>query len=64
MKRPIVIKDYKGKEIAQQLCATETDILTYIAKGFTVIDRRSGEIIQESDVTDTVGIADGDMIMG
>jgi hypothetical protein len=45
------------------MTATNTEILKSISKGFTVIDRRTGEVITESHVSDALGVSDGEMIM-
>lgn len=63
MTRPIKIVDSDHKPIGELMTATNTEILKYISKGFTVIDRRTGEVITESDVSEVLGVSDGEMIM-
>lgn len=63
MTRPIKIVDSDRKPIGELMTATNTEILKYISKGFTVIDRRTGEVITESDVSEVLGVSDGEMIM-
>ncbi|MBO4735847.1 MAG: hypothetical protein J5614_05555 [Paludibacteraceae bacterium] len=64
MERSIKILDQQHQPIGEKMTATDTDILTYLAKGFIVEDRRTGEMITEADINASIGISDGEMIMG
>lgn len=61
--RSIKILDNEGKPIGERRTASDTDILTYLAKGLVVVDFKTNEPICESDVTASMGISDGEMIM-
>lgn len=64
MTRSVKLLDENDKEIGKLMTASETDILTCIAKGFKVVDIKSGEVIQESDVSSTIGVSDGSIVLG
>lgn len=64
MERSIKILDQQHQPIGEKMTATDTDILTYLAKGFIVEDRRTGAVITEADINSSIGISDGEMIMG
>jgi len=59
MNYSIKILDNKGTLIGKKIDATPTEVLTFIAKGFTVIDIHTGQQIQEQMITESVGISDG-----
>lgn len=63
MSRSIKIVDHNQQLIGESMTATNTDILQYLAKGLTVIDKKTGDIITESDITSTMGVSDGELIM-
>lgn len=63
MSRPIRILDDKDQEVGQLMTASDTDILKYIAKGFRVVDTKTGETIMESDVSASLGVSDGAIVM-
>lgn len=63
MSRSIKIVDNNQQLIGESMTATNTDILQYLAKGLTVIDKKTGDVITESDVTSTMGVSDGELIM-
>ena len=64
MERSIKILDQQRQPIGEKMTATDTEILAYLAKGFIVEDRRTGEMITEADINASIGISDGEMIMG
>ncbi len=59
MSYSIKILDSKGVLIGKKMDASPTEVLTFIAKGFTVIDIHTGQPIQEQMITESVGISDG-----
>ena len=59
MNYSIKILDSKGTLIGKKMDATPTDVLTFIAKGFTVIDIHTGQPIQEQMITESVGVSVG-----
>lgn len=63
MSRSIKIVDNNQQLIGESMTATNTDILQYLAKGLTVIDKKTGDVITESDITSTMGVSDGELIM-
>lgn len=63
MSRAIRILDSNGQEIGKTQTASDTDILKYIDKGFTVVDNKSGQMITESDVSSTLGMSDGAIVL-
>ena len=63
MSRSIKIVDNNQQLIRESMTATNTDILQYLAKGLTVIDKKTGDVITESDITSTMGVSDGELIM-
>ena len=63
MSRLIKIVDNNQQLIGESMTATNTDILQYLAKGLTVIDKKTGDVITESDITSTMGVSDGELIM-
>lgn len=63
MSRSIKIVDNNQQLIGESITATNTDILQYLAKGLIVIDKKTGDVITESDVTSTMGVSDGELIM-
>lgn len=54
----VEIKDNHGNHIGE-LNASNTDILKYIQKGFTVVSKESNEVIQESSIMNDIGCSDG-----
>ena len=63
MSRSIKIVDNNQQLIGESMTATNTEILQYLAKGLTVIDKKTGDVITESDITSTMGVSDGELIM-
>ena len=63
MGRSVKITDQDDQLIGELMTASDTEILQYLAKGLKVFDTKSGSVITESDVTSTIGVADGEMIM-
>lgn len=63
MSRSIKIVDNNQQLIGESMTATNTDILQYLTKGLTVIDKKTGDVITESDITSTMGVSDGELIM-
>ena len=61
--RSVKLLDEHDKEIGKLLKASNQDILRLINKGFKVVDVRSGDVIQESDVSATLGVSDGAIII-
>lgn len=53
----IIGKD--GKRVGELMNASVTEILQFINKGFTVINKATGEKISESVLTSTIGVSDG-----
>lgn len=64
MGRPVKIVDQNNQLIGELMTASDTDILQYLSKGLKVVDVKTGDIVTESDVTATIGVADGEMIIG
>ena len=63
MPRPIKILDANKQLIGELITASDFDIIQYIAKGLTVIDTRSGDVITESDIVDQIGSSDCSIII-
>jgi hypothetical protein len=63
MPRPIKILDANKQLIGELMTASDFDIIQYIAKGLTVIDTRSGDVITESDIVDQIGSSDCSIII-
>ena len=63
MSRSIKIVDNNQQLIGESMTASDTDILQYLAKGLKVIDKKTGNVITESDITSTMGVSDGELIM-
>lgn len=63
MSRSIKIVDNNQQLIGESMTASDTDILQYLAKGLKVIDKKTGDVITESDITSTMGVSDGELIM-
>jgi hypothetical protein len=63
MSRSVKLLDEHDKEIGKLLTASNGDILRCIAQGFKVVDVKTGSVIQESDITDTIGVSDGIIVM-
>ena len=60
----ITILDQQGKKIGELMTATPTDILQFINKGFTVIDRMTGQELTEASVSSVIGVSDGLISIG
>lgn len=59
------IQIFSGDQcIGKLMTASDTDILTYLNKGLKVIDQKTGEEYTQESVTDTIGVSDGDIILG
>jgi hypothetical protein len=63
MGRAIQILDENQKLIGELMTASDTDIVKYIAKGLRVVDKKTGEVITEADITPCMGVSDGEMIL-
>ena len=63
MSRSVKLLDEHDKEIGKLLTASDGDILRCISQGFKVVDVKTGSVIQESDITDTIGVSDGIIVM-
>ena len=63
MPRPIKILDANKQLIGELMTASDFDIIQYIAKGLTVIDTRSGDVITESDIVEQIGSSDCSIII-
>jgi len=63
MSRSIRIMDDNQQLIGELMTASNTDILAYIAKGLKVYDKKTGEMITESAMTEELGVSDGGIIM-
>lgn len=55
----IEIFDQNNKKIGELPTATSSEILQFINKGFIVIDRMTGNRMNESSITSTIGVSDG-----
>lgn len=55
----ITILDQSGKKIGELMTATQTEILQFINKGFTVIDRATSSELTSDMVSSTIGVSDG-----
>ena len=60
----ITILDSQGKKIGELMTATQTDILQYISKGFTVKNQATNEVITQESMVDTLGVSDGCICLG
>ena len=59
MQYPIQILDKNGKLIGELLASPTTEILTYINKGFRVINIRDGLELTAQEMSQQIGVADG-----
>lgn len=55
----INILDQQGKKVGELMTATSTEVLQLINKGFTVIDRTTGQQITDTSVSSTIGVSEG-----
>ncbi len=55
----ITILDQQGKKVGELMTATQTEILQFINKGFTVIDRMTGRELTEASMSSVIGVSDG-----
>lgn len=60
----ITILDQQGKKIGELMTATQTEILQFINKGFTVIDRMTGQELTEASMSSVIGVSDGLISIG
>lgn len=60
----ITILDQQGKKIGELMTATQTEILQFINKGFTVIDRMTGRELTEASMSSVIGVSDGLISIG
>mgnify|MGYP004547169761 FL=1 len=60
----IIILDNHGKKVGELMTATSDEVVKFINKGFTVIDRASGISLTEQDVMSAVGVSDGVINVG
>lgn len=60
----IIILDNQGKKIGELPTATQTEILQYINKGFTVVNRMNNEVITQESMVGTLGVSDGCICLG
>lgn len=63
MSRSVRILGQDQQLIGELMTASDTDILKYIAKGLIVVDQKTGDVITEEDVTSSLGVSDGELIM-
>lgn len=64
MSYSIIILDNHGKKVGELMTATSDEVIKFINKGFTVVDRASGISLTEQDVMSTVGVSDGVINVG
>lgn len=55
----IVIFDKKDKQIGELMNATQTQIITFINKGFRVVDRATHQDLTIEMITSMIGVSDG-----
>jgi hypothetical protein len=60
----ITILDQQGKKVGELMTATQTEILQFINKGFTVIDRMTGQELTEASMSSVIGVSDGLISIG
>lgn len=60
----INIIDKQGKLVGELPTATPMQILSFINKGFDVIDKATGMQIPEEVLTSTIGVSDGVIDVG
>lgn len=63
MTRAIQIFDEKNKLIGELMTASDSDVLKYLAKGFVVVEQKTGEVLTEAVVSQGIGVSDGTMLM-
>lgn len=54
----ITILDQSGKKIGELMTATQTEIMQFINKGFTVVDRSTGSNITIDSLSSTIGVSE------
>ena len=54
----ITILDQSGKKIGELMTATQTEIMQFINKGFTVVDRSTGASITMDSLSSTIGVSE------
>lgn len=54
----ITILDQSGKKIGELMTATQTEIMQFINKGFTVVDRSTGSSITMDSLSSTIGVSE------
>lgn len=59
MEYSIKILDVNGNVIGKKMTASATDVMTYLNKGFIVVDIHTDEPITEDQVANTLGVSDG-----
>ena len=64
MTHAVKIMDSNNKPIGELMTASDTDILTYLQKGFVVIDTKTGAYLTEEDITTELGVSDGAILVG
>lgn len=64
MTHAVKIMDSNNKPIGELMTASDTDILTYLRKGFVVIDMKTGAYLTEEDITSEFGVSDGAILVG
>lgn len=55
----IQILDKSQKPIGELMTASPSDVLKYINKGFTVIDKSTGAELTETFINSTIGVSEG-----
>ena len=60
----IDIIDKQGKQVGELMTATPMQILSFINKGFDVIDKATGLKMSEEMLTSTIGVSDGVIDVG
>ena len=54
----ITILDRNGKKIGELMTATQSDIMQFINKGFTVVDNSTGMNMTSELMSSTIGVSE------
>ena len=54
----ITILDRNGKKIGELMTATQSDIIKFINKGFTVVDNSTGMNMTSELMSSTIGVSE------
>lgn len=54
----ITILDRNGKKIGELMTATQSDIMKFINKGFTVVDNSTGMNMTSELMSSTIGVSE------